>query len=175
MLREHPTPPPHLDIPPFCPRAQQPPSTTRHFNHRAALFYGIYSRLPSHASRAACARYRLSRKAAPVAPVAPDTTSHLARLRTQLANLQELLHLTFLRPLPPSSPTSSTSPIGHPAPVVSQHLRTTCILLPDISSSISTPLQGPSEASNGASRPFVDFGGFFGGFFLSGHMLLGSQ
>ncbi|KAJ7474564.1 hypothetical protein B0H11DRAFT_2034915 [Mycena galericulata] len=165
MLREHPTPPPHLDIPPFRPRTQQLPSTTRRFNHRAALFYVIHSRLPSHASRAACARYRLSRKTAPVAPVtvAPDTTLHLARLRTQLADLQELLHLTFLRPLPPSLPTSSTSPIGHPAPVVSQHLRTTRILLPDISSSISTPLQGPSEASNGASRPLVDFGGFFGG------------
>ncbi|KAJ7437455.1 hypothetical protein B0H11DRAFT_2107229 [Mycena galericulata] len=159
MLREHPTPPLHLDIPPFRPRTQ-PPSTTRRFSHRAALFYGIHSRLPSHASRAACARYRLSRK---TAAVAPDTTLHLARLRTHIANLQELLHLTFLRPLPPSSPTSSTSPIGHPAPVVSQHLRTTHILLPDISSSISTPLQGPSEASNGASRPLVDFGGFFGG------------
>ncbi|KAJ7433197.1 hypothetical protein B0H11DRAFT_2122494 [Mycena galericulata] len=163
MLREHPTPLPHLDIPPFRPR-KQPPSTTRHFNHRAALFYGIHSRLPSYASRAACARYRLGRKTAAVAPVAPDTAIHLARLRTRLADLQELLHhLTFLRPLPPSSPMSSTSPIGHPAPVVSQHLRTTRISLPETSSSISTPLQGPSEASNGASRPFVDFGGFFGG------------
>ncbi|KAJ7435536.1 hypothetical protein B0H11DRAFT_2113371 [Mycena galericulata] len=157
MLREHPTPPPHLDIPPFRPRTQ-PPITTRRFNHRAALFYGIHSRLPSHASRAACARYRLSRK---TAAVAPDTTIHLARLHTQLADLQEL-H-TFLRPLSPSSPTPSTSPIGHPAPVASQHLHTARISLPEISSAFSTPLQGPSEASNGASRPLVDFGGFFGG------------
>ncbi|KAJ7445692.1 hypothetical protein B0H11DRAFT_2086372 [Mycena galericulata] len=164
MLRAHPTLPPHLDIPPFLPRTQQPHSITRRFNHRAALFYGIHSRLPSHASRAACARYRLGRKTAAVAVVAPDMTIHLEQLRTQLADLQGLLHhLTFLHPLPPSSPTSSTLPIGHPAPVVSQHLRTTRISLPEISSSISTPLQGPSEASNGASRPFVDFSGFFGG------------
>ncbi|KAJ7443065.1 hypothetical protein B0H11DRAFT_1992946 [Mycena galericulata] len=162
MIREHQTPPPtpHLDIPPFCPRTQQTRSIRR-FSHRAALFYGIHSRLPPCTSRAACARYRLSRKMAAVVPDAPDTTMRLTQFHTQLSDLHKLL--TFLTPFPPPSPMSSTSPMAHPASVTSLDMCTTLISFPEASSSSSTPLQGPSEARCEPSRPFVDFGGNFGG------------
>ena len=163
MIQTPVTPPTHLlTIPPFRPRTpRQQTGLLPRFNHRVALFYGINSRQPPRASHAACARYCLSRKfgkTPAVASEAPNTTTQLTQIHTHLSALHNLL-TTLLNPFPPPS---STFPTAHPAPVVSMDPRIALISFIEASSSSSTPLQGPSEA-RAPSRPYVDFGGLFGG------------
>ncbi|KAF7368383.1 hypothetical protein MVEN_00160100 [Mycena venus] len=86
--------PPSPRIPPFRPRqrrADAPPIPR--WNPRAAKFHAIRSRLPSPTSHAACARYRLGRKAAvrhrTLTKCLDAVQKHLSQLHTHILHLLE--------------------------------------------------------------------------------------
>ncbi|KAJ7171329.1 hypothetical protein C8R46DRAFT_1216900 [Mycena filopes] len=83
---------PHPHIPPFRGRQRVSDSPLPRFNPRAVKFYALRSHLPPLASRAACARYRLSRKTASSA--LPDIAA-AEHLHIQLNSIATLLHDTL--------------------------------------------------------------------------------
>ncbi|KAJ7454389.1 hypothetical protein FB451DRAFT_1517957 [Mycena latifolia] len=87
MTPTHNPPSHHPTITPFQPRQRAPSPPIPRFNARAVRFQAFRSRLPALTSRAACARFRLARKAP--WPVPPD---HLIAAEESLEQLYIQLH-----------------------------------------------------------------------------------
>ncbi|KAJ7090160.1 hypothetical protein C8R44DRAFT_818231, partial [Mycena epipterygia] len=144
-MTDDPTTPSHQRIPPFRPRQRAPGPPLPRFNPHAAKFHAISSRLPPLTSRAACARYRLSRRLA--AP--PDTYAAIEHMHRRLGDLRtHLIHLLDI--VPETIPADAI--LTHAASDIRFLHRASssrCVLEPpnqsyhifDHPSSFSTPLQ----------------------------------
>ncbi|KAJ7290649.1 hypothetical protein C8J57DRAFT_1276241 [Mycena rebaudengoi] len=153
-MNHHPTPP-HPHIPPFQRRQRPPGPPLPRFSQRAAKFYGIRSRLPPLTSRAACARFRLSRKtAAPPLEVhtADPHSAAIQYLHNQLEKTQRQLVDLLDTTIPViHTPNRASSLCCLPGVLHHSHITHTC------TPSSSTPLQFPLEPAAPSPRAHVDF------------------
>ncbi|KAJ7804093.1 hypothetical protein B0H13DRAFT_635304, partial [Mycena leptocephala] len=156
--------PPHPHIPPFRGRQRVSDSPIPRFNPRAAKFYAIRSRLPPLTSRAACARYRLSRKTAiPLHDIA--AAEHLL---IQLNDIATLLHDVLLA-LPPAvihTPDRASSSCCDPAPSAHSCDRPPC-----------TPpfWNTPQHCLTLPPSPYAPLDNFLADDCITGHMVLRSH
>jgi hypothetical protein len=149
-------------IPPFQPRLRRSTTPIPTFNRRAAIFYGIRSRLPLPMSHAACARHHISRKTAASAPISALPIPHVANphtatthhIQTQLLSAQRLL--TDITPVIQNLSCASSSCCIH-GPANRSHI------IPGVTSSPSTPLHDLLKPAPSPCTPSSIFGGFFGG------------